>query len=175
MKGPKPVESNDRLVPDFLDFVICLNVRKVEFVLVGGYAVGVHGFVRATGDIDFFYRRTEANVRRLCVAMEDFGAPSNVIDFETLMTPATISMFGRPPYRIDLLGDIDGVSFDQVWTGCTEIVLDGEQLRVIGLAELRANKMATGRKKDREDLRKLPNVRRQVASKKSKKNVPKKR
>lgn len=152
------MDRNDSLAPDFLDFITCLNARKVEFVLIGGYAVGVHGVIRATGDIDFLYRRTEANVRRLCEAMEEFGAPSNVIDFETLMAPATISMLGRPPYRIDLLGEIDGVSFEQVWTGSTEIVLDGEPMRVIGLAELRANKAATGRAKDREDLRKLPKV-----------------
>lgn len=149
---------NDSLAADFLDFITCLNVRKVKFVLIGGYAVGVHGAVRATGDIDFLYRRTEANVRRLCEAMDDFGAPTNVIDFDTLMTPSTITMFGQPPYRIDLLGEIDGVSFEQVWTGTTGIVLDGEPVRVIGLAELRANKAATGRDKDREDLRKLPKV-----------------
>ena len=66
-------EANDALSPDFLDFIVCLNKRRVKVALVGGYALGVHGVIRATGDIDFLYRRTKANVLRLCSAMEDFG------------------------------------------------------------------------------------------------------
>ena len=147
--------SNDDFAHDFIDFVRCLNRQNVEFLLIGGYAVGAHGVVRATADIDFLYRRASENVRQLCEAMDDFGAPLNVINFETLMTPETITMFGRPPFRIDLLGDIDGVSFDDAWAGSIVIVIGEQPLRVIGLAELLANKEASGRKKDREDIRKL--------------------
>lgn len=69
MSGQVGGEDNDALSPDFLDFIVSLNEHKVVFVLVGGYALGVHGVVRATGDIDFLYRRTKQNVRRLCTAM----------------------------------------------------------------------------------------------------------
>lgn len=150
--------SNVTLAPDFIDFVAVLNEHGVVCVLVGGYAVGVHGVVRATGDIDFLYERSQANVRRLCAAMAAFGAPATVIDTTALLAPGTITAFGSPPFRIDLLNEIDGVSFDDVWRGSIRTDLGGQPVRVIGLAELRANKAASGRTKDREDLAKLPAV-----------------
>jgi hypothetical protein len=155
MKRPAAGEPNDSLAPDFLDFVICLNAHDVDYVLVGGYALGVHGVVRATGDIDFLYRRAPENVRRLCEAMEEFGAPPVVIDYDVLMMPDRVTMFGSPPYRIDLLSDISGVTFEQVWAGCLQIEVQGQLMRVIGPEELRLNKAATGRRKDADDLRKL--------------------
>ena len=148
--------GNDALSADFRDFITALSGRQVEFVLVGGYAVGAYGVIRATADIDFLYRRTPANVARLCDALRDFGAPRNVVDAESLLTPDTVVMFGSPPHRIDLLGDISGVDFEAVWSGSRRIVLDGLPLQLIGLAELRRNKAATGRAKDKADLRQLP-------------------
>ena len=148
-------EAKSGLSPDFLDFIACLNERRVDFVLVGGYAMGVHGVIRATGDIDFVYRRTARNVHDLCAAMHDFGAPLEVIDQASLMTSGIVTQFGNPPYRIDLLNEIDGVSFLEVWNGATRTALDGQTIRVIGLRELKKNKNATGRKKDEEDLRRL--------------------
>ena len=148
-------ESNETLSPDFLDFIASLNERGVEFVLVGGYALGFHGVVRATGDIDFLFRPTRTNVRNLRAAMDDFGAPPEVLDEEALMTAGIVTQFGQPPYRIDLLNAIDGVSFARVWAGATVTTIAGQELRVIGLDELRKSKMATGRKKDAEDVRRL--------------------
>src|SRR3954462_10216275 len=107
--------DTDSLPSDLLDFIVCLNDQKVDFVLVGGYALGVHGVVRATGDIDFLYRPTKKNVVRLCAAMLDFGAPADVIDEEALGTPNIVTQFGKPPHRIDLLNSIDGVALDEVW------------------------------------------------------------
>ena len=155
MSKPAGGEANNGLSPDFLDFIVCLNERHVDFVLVGGYAMGVHGVVRATGDIDFLYRRTAKNVHALCAAMNDFGAPREVIDQASLMTSGIVTQFGNPPYRIDLLNEIDGVSFLEVWNGATSATLDGQKIRVIGLSELKKNKNATGRKKDEEDVRRL--------------------
>lgn len=153
-------EDNDALSPDFLDFIAALNEHEVHVVLVGGYALGVHGVVRATGDIDFLYRATKANVRRLCNAMIDFGAPPEVIDEETLLQPGIVTQLGQPPYRIDLLNDIDGVTFAEVWRGADVTILQDQEVRVIGLTELKANKAATGRNKDKEDVRRLNSKRR---------------
>lgn len=147
--------TNDHLSPDFLDFIVSLNNARVDWVLVGGYALSIHGVIRATGDIDFLYRRTKANVHRLCIAMTQFGAPSTVIDPEVLLEPAMVTQFGAPPNRIDLLSEIDGVTFKEVWDHATEVVVEGQAIRVIGLDQLRKNKAATGRVKDREDARKL--------------------
>lgn len=151
-------EPNDRLVRDFIELIAMLRSHAVVFVLVGGYAVGVHGVVRATGDIDLLYERSRANVERLCAALDDFGAPPEVTDPTALLAPGAVAMFGRPPRRVDLLSEIDGVTFEAVWRGSHETVLSGQPVRVIGLAELRANKAASGRTKDREDLAKLPAV-----------------
>jgi hypothetical protein len=122
---------------------------------VGGYALGVHGVIRATVDIDFMYRRTKKNVKRLIGAMMQFGAPANVIDEEALMKAGIVTQFGKPPQRIDLLNEIDGVTFPQVWKGATTARIGGQKVSVIGLNELRRNKGATGRKRDEEDLRQL--------------------
>lgn len=153
-------EDNDALSPDFLDFIAALNEHKVHVVLVGGYALGVHGVVRATGDIDFLYRATKANVHRLCNAMIDFGAPPEVIHEEILLQPGIVTQFGQPPYRIDLLSDIDGVTFAEVWRGADVTSVQGQEVRVIGLRELKANRAATGHDKDKEDLRRLNSKRR---------------
>jgi hypothetical protein len=148
-------EADTGLSPDFHDFILFLNEHNVECVLVGGYALGVHGVVRATGDIDFMYRRTKKNVKRLIEAMVQFGAPANVIDEKALMNAGIVTQFGKPPHRIDLLNEIDGVTFPAVWKGAMTVRIDGQRISVIGLKELRANKGATGRKKDEEDLRQL--------------------
>jgi hypothetical protein len=147
--------ANSGLSPDFHDFVVLLNEHKVECVLVGGYALAVHGVIRATGDIDFLYRRTTKNVKRLMAALLEFGAPANVIDEAALMNAGIVTQFGTPPQRIDLLNQIDGAEFPAVWKGAITVRIAGQRISVIGLKELRANKGATGRKKDEEDLRQL--------------------
>lgn len=146
---------NDVLAADFVDFIVLLNQHRVHYALVGGYALAVHGVVRATGDIDFLYRRTESNVSRLCDALQEFGAPPVVVDESALLKAETVSQFGTPPYRIDLLSSIDGVTFTQVWKGSSITIVDGQEVRVIGANELRKNKSATGRKKDADDVRQL--------------------
>lgn len=148
--------SNNALSADIIDFIAALNANRVDFVLVGGYAVGVYGVIRATADIDFLYRRSPDNIARLCRALVEFGAPESVIDPVALSRPDMVTMFGAPPNRIDLLSDITGVDTNVVWAGARVIELDEQPLRVIGLAELRKNKAATGRRKDRDDLRRLP-------------------
>lgn len=114
------------------------------------------GIVWRAADIDFLYRRTPDNVARLCQALTEFGAPSVVIDAVTLLQPDTVAMFGSSPQRIDLLGDISGVEFDAVWAGSVAVQIDTLPLRLIGLAELRQSESATGRKKDKADLKLLP-------------------
>ena len=140
---------------DFLDFIITLNQHKVAYVLVGGYALAVHGITRATGDIDFLYRRTDSNVKRLRAALHQFGAPENVIDTAALMQKGIVTQLGSPPQRIDLLNEIDGVTFNEVWKGVLRTDMDGVPIFVIGRKELEKNKVAAGRDKDVLDLREL--------------------
>lgn len=148
-------QRNDQLANDFRDFIKCLDNNDVLFVLVGGYAVGWHGVVRATGDIDFLYERTEDNVERLCAAMRAFGAPENLIDPDFMLLSDAVTQIGHAPLRIDLLAGISGVSFADVRAGAVEAELSGSSMLVIGLNELRTNKAATGRQRDKDDLRRL--------------------
>lgn len=147
------------LAPEFRNCIALLNARHVSFVLVGGYAMGWHRVVRATGDIDFLYEQTDENVERLCVALREFGAPPELIDPAFLRSPGAVTQLGVPPLRIDRLSEITGVSYDRVRAGAEELELGGEHVFVIRLAELRANKAAAGRPKDREDMRRLPGAR----------------
>lgn len=103
--------------------------------------------------------RSRANVLRLLAAMQEFGAPAEVIDEEALLTPDIVTQFGQPPFRIDLINAIDGVTFAEVWKGALAVAIAHHQVRVIGLDELRKNKRATGRKKDKDDLRQLDSMR----------------
>jgi predicted nucleotidyltransferase len=143
------------LPPDFRDCIEALNEHRVRYVLVGGYALGAHGVVRATGDIDFLYDAGPANVERLCAALLAFGAPDRFIDPPFLRSPDAVTQIGVPPHRIDFLSAIIGVTFVEVMAGSERIEMEGLQFRVIGLAELRKNKAASGRAKDRNDLRRL--------------------
>lgn len=153
----RPNQVGDPAFPaDFLDFIQALNASGVEYLLVGGYAVGIHGHVRATSDIDFLYRPTPENVARLVEALRHFGAPPDVIDPTHLATPDSVTAFGVPPTRIDLLATISGLTFDQATAGALQIEVAGESLPIIGLAALRANKQASGRERDLDDLRRLP-------------------
>jgi predicted nucleotidyltransferase len=149
------LSSNATLADDFRDCIDAMIGRKVSFVLVGAYAVGWHGVVRATGDIDFLYEQTKRNVAALCLALNDFGAPPHLIDETFLLSPNAITQIGLEPLRIDLLAAISGVTFDEVRRGAIDVDVEGRSLLVIGMNELRRNKSATGRTKDREDLRRL--------------------
>ena len=140
---------------DFVEFISILNQHQVHFLLVGGYALGIHGYVRATGDIDFLYERTASNITRLCAALTQFGAPPTVIDHAALLDPNAVTFFGVPPLRIDLLSSISGVESEDAFASAVDAVLEGQLLRVIGRRALELNKLASGRDKDLSDLRAL--------------------
>ena len=150
--------GNTLLADDFRDCIRSLNAHDVVFVLVGGYAVGWHGVLRATGDIDFLYQQSVLNVDRLCSALREFGAPEHLVDPAFLLMPNAVTQIGIVPSRIDLLASITGVSFEQVRAGAVQAELEGEPLLIIGIDELRTNKRATGRRKDKSDLRRLAEV-----------------
>jgi hypothetical protein len=150
-------DARDSAFPvDFVDFIGALNAHAVEYMLVGGYAVGMYGHVRATTDIDFFYRATSENIERMMRAMTAFGAPPHLIDVDHLSTADAVTQMGTPPIRIDLLASLSGVTFEQASSDAIRVEIAGEVLPVIGLAALRQNKQATNRPKDRDDLRHLP-------------------
>ncbi len=145
------------LNPDYRDILSAFSAEKVEFLLVGAYALAAHGAPRATGDLDLWVRPSTENSRRTWRALVVFGAPLENLTQTDLLTPGTVIQIGREPRRIDLLTAIDGVEFDEAWDARNEIQVDGMTISVIGRDEFLRNKRASGRLKDLADVERLEN------------------
>ena len=145
------------LSQDFKEFVQLLNAHKVQYLIVGGYAVAFHGFPRTTGDIDFWVKPFDENAERLMQALIDFGFGSVDLSKEDFLTKDRVIQLGFPPNRIDIMTTISGVEFDECWKEKEEIDFEGEKINFISLHYLKINKKTTGRDKDKMDLKNLPN------------------
>ena len=143
------------LNPDYRDILSAFNAERVEFLLIGAYALAAHGAPRATGDLDLWIRPSTDNAQRAWRALVRFGAPLEGLQQTDLSTPGTVVQIGREPRRIDLLTTIDGVGFDEAWGAKKEIQVDGMTIPVIGRDEFLRNKRATGRHKDLADVERL--------------------
>jgi len=129
-----------------------LSEAGAEYLLVGAYALAVHGHPRATGDIDIWVRPTPENAGRVLRAVARFGAPVRDLSATDLATPGTVFQIGVPPRRIDLMTSIDGVEFDAAWTGRHQARVGDLDVPVIGRSDLVRNKRATGRPQDLADV-----------------------
>ena len=136
---------------NFKDMLSAFGEAGADYLLVGAYAMAAHGCPRATADIDFWVRPTEANAARVWTALEMFGAPLSKVTASDFCTPDVVYQIGVPPQRIDILTSISGVNFDDAWAGRLIVDLDGLSVSVIGLQHLHANKLASGRAKDQQD------------------------
>jgi hypothetical protein len=144
------------LPQDFKDFFQSFNQHEVEYLLVGGYAVGYHGFPRATMGIDVWVASNPENARRIVVALEDFGFGGEVLIEELFLQDDKVVRMGLPPMRIEILTSISGVEFEDAYNQRIEDVLDGIPVKLISLHHLKANKVAAARTKDLADLEELP-------------------
>lgn len=142
------------LNPDFKEFAELLGAHRVDYLVVGGYALAAHGHPRYTGDIDFWVRPTPDNIERLLTALAAFGFASLGLRAEDFATD-TVVQLGQPPRRIDLLTAIDGVHFDDCFARRETVALAGLNLSIIGLEDFKSNKRAAGRLKDLADLESL--------------------
>lgn len=141
--------------PDTREFIQLLHRHGVRYLIVGGEAVIYHGHVRLTGDVDFFYATDPANATALYEALLDFwdGDVPGIEHAGELEDPDLVLQFGRPPNRIDLLSRISGVAFEEAWVSRLSLALDeGTPIHYISLDHLIANKRASGRPKDLDDL-----------------------
>ncbi len=141
--------------PDFRDLFAALNATGAEYLLVGGYAVGLHAIPRFTKDLDIFIRPDDPNASRVFAALQAFGAPLADLSPKDLATPGTVFQVGVAPNRIDVINKIDGVTFDEAWDGRTSTTYGGQTVPVIGKAELLRNKIASGRPQDLIDAEAL--------------------
>ena len=143
-----------QLPRDYQDLLEEFVAAEVEFVLIGGWAVAVHGHGRATDDIDVLVRATPDNGRRVFAALERFGAPlhQHGVDPGLFAREQYGYRFGRKPVLIEILTTIDGVDFDEALEDAVWVESGGVQVPVIGKRALIRNKRAAGRPKDLADL-----------------------
>jgi len=144
------------LTDDFKEFLKSLNATGVEYLVVGGYAVGLHGYPRATVDLDVWVRASLPNGERIVEALHAFGLETTAPDPVIFTNPRTLVRFGVPPFRIEIMTAIDGVEFGACNSRAVTFDVHGITLRVIGLDDLKTNKRAAGRHKDLNDLENLP-------------------
>jgi len=140
------------LNPDFRDILSIFNEEKVEYLIVGAYALAAHGFVRATGDIDLWIRCSEENAERVISSLIKFGAPLFGITTDDLKKPDLIFQIGIAPRRIDILTSIDGVTFEEAWAMRKEITVEDMSVQIISRPHLLQNKKKAGRPKDKADV-----------------------
>ena len=136
---------------DYRDMIECLQRESVEFMLVGGYAVALHGWPRMTFDIDFWIMANPQNAAAVMRALKAFGAPLMDLKEEDFHKPGMVFQIGTEPQRIDILSAISGVAYEDADSRAVRMEVDGLSLKVIALDDLIANKRASGRPKDIAD------------------------
>ena len=142
-----------QLPPDFKEFLKLLNSNKVEYLVVGGYAVNYYGYPRATADLDIWIAINPDNARRLTNVVQQFGfAP---LESTAFLQPRMVIRMGVPPVRLEILTSITGVDFQECYSRRLETEWDGVIVPLIGLPDLKRNKQAAGRLKDLLDLEQL--------------------
>ncbi len=140
---------------DFNEFIGYFVARDVRFLIVGGYALAAHGHPRYTKDLDVWIRVDPDNGERILSALDDFGFGELGLVVGDFLEDDVVVQLGREPQRIDLLTFISGVEFDEAWENHVELDLSGLRVPVIGRADLRRNKLATGRLRDLADVAEL--------------------
>lgn len=140
---------------DLKDLFHLLNVNDVEYVIVGGYAVAFHGFIRATKDIDILFRNSSSNINNLIKAIDSFGISAELLDHNTFSEMGRIVRIGESPMLVELINGIDGVHFDEVWRNKVLGKYGDEKVFFISLNDLKKTKKASGRPQDLRDLQEL--------------------
>ena len=144
------------LHPDFKDFLRLLNSHRVRYLLVGGYAVGYHGYPRATADMDIWIARHLQNAEQMVAVLKEFGFDVPELSTDLFLKENQVVRMGVPPVKIDILTTASGVGFEECYMERTQDILDGVRVNIISLRHLKVNKRAIGRHKDLDDLEHLP-------------------
>ncbi|MEM6797126.1 MAG: hypothetical protein AAF725_24345 [Acidobacteriota bacterium] len=147
-----------RLAKDVLEFIELLNSNSVDYLIVGGHAVGFHGFPRMTGDVDFFVRADEGNASRMIEVLRLFGLEEAENLRPALTTVGRSIKIGVAPNRIDVITGISGVDFTEAWAARVSGHLGSKPVTLIGRDSLLKNKRASGRAKDLLDALEIERV-----------------
>lgn len=137
---------------DFREFIELLIKNKAEYLIVGGYAVGIHGHPRYTGDLDIWLNPSTENAERILMAVNEFGFSSFKLSVSDFTKPGNVIQLGYPPLRIDLLTEINGVTFNECYANRKEVIIEDLKVNFIGYNDLLKNKKETGRPRDIDDI-----------------------
>ena len=140
---------------DYREMLQCLAAERVDFLLVGAYALAVHGYPRATMDIDIWVMPSPDNAEAVLRALHRFGAPLHGLTVADLWKDDTVFQIGVAPRRIDIITGASGLKFEQAFANSTRIDIEGIQVRVPSVDDLIRNKRASGRTKDLADAEAL--------------------
>ncbi len=147
----------DLVLPlDFKEFLKLLKEHNVHYLLIGGYAVGYHGYARATEDMDIWVAIHPENAERLVIVLKIFGFDLPELKPELFLKDKQIIRMGVPPLKLEISTFISGVEFDECYQARVVDELDGVEVNLIDLEHLKKNKKASGRPKDLADLERLP-------------------
>ena len=143
---------NERILnPDYRDMVECLVREGVDFMLVGGYAVALHGWPRTTFDIDFWIMANPEHAKAVMRAITSFGAPLMGLTEADFYRPGMVFQIGTEPQRIDIISAVDGLDYADASLRAVTMNVDGLEIKVVSLDDLIVNKRASGRPKDIAD------------------------
>jgi len=140
---------------DFKELLALLNEHKVEYVIVGGYALAFHGAPRYTGDMDILVKSDKQNAKRILAALNDFNFGDLQITTADFEKPDMVVQLGITPVRVDIITSLTGVSWEQIYSNKIEGKYGDVQVNYIGREQFIANKRATARKRDLADLEAL--------------------
>lgn len=140
---------------DFLELLKLLNLHGVKYLVIGGYAVVLHGHNRMTGDLDLFIELSSENAEAFCAAYHEFGLGRGEVTAADFLEEGKMIRAGFEPMRLEILNRISGVSFEECYAHRVEIEIEGVLVKFIGRDQLIANKLASGRDKDLSDVKKL--------------------
>ena len=141
--------------PDFEELLRLLEEHRVEYMVVGGYAVAFHGYPRFTKNIDVFFQSDDENVRLLRQALMAFGFREEDLPREAFATPGNVLTLGVVPTRIDLINSIDGVTYEEARRNVVRGAYGEVEVTFIGFEDLIKNKKSTPRAKDKGDVEEL--------------------
>ena len=150
---------------DFADFIYLLNQHHVEYMIVGGYAVGLHGLPRYTGDLDVWVNKSDENIEKIKRVIVEFGGLFSEIDFNKLTMQSTPTNlipgigFGREPMRIEILGALVGVEFFDCYKNAEQKTIEGLPIKYIHYDDLKKAKESSARLKDKGDIEELEKLR----------------
>ncbi len=142
---------------DFKEFLQLLNSNEIEYLVIGGYAVGYHGYPRATGDMDIWIAINEKNALKMVEVLKAFGFDLPEVKKELFLKEEKVIRMGVPPMRLEILTSIDGVRFDTCFKN--RVIADFGDFKVnfISKGDLLINKRSSGRPQDLVDFDKLLN------------------